>query len=362
MAYYHSKYGAGYKRKKRAKLNRLIFLILFIFILISGFAAYKLYQAIFDPNTWTADQKAEIITVPTGSNYDDLRKILYKNGLVVNRQSFEWLAERKKLPQSIKSGMYSVPHGMNNNDLINKLRAGLQTPTKLIFHNINTKEELAGSLSRQIEADSLSIIRMLNDSLYQASLGLDTATAVCLFIPNTYEFFWNTSAKQLFNRMESEYNKFWNKNRMALADSIGMSPSEVMTLASIVEKETNKNDEKARIAGVYLNRLKSGWRLQADPTLKFAMRNFGLRRILTAHLEYDSPYNTYLHTGIPPGPICLPSIKSIDAVLNAEKHNYFFFCAKADLSGYHEFSKTSAEHGANARKYHDALNRNRIYR
>ncbi len=362
MAYYHSKYGIGYKKKKRARTGRILFIILLLFIMGGAYAAYTLHQSIFAPNTWTPEGKKTSMYIPTNSSYEDLKSLLYTKGVIINRSTFEWLAERKKLPLSVKPGKYILASGMSNNDLINMLRAGLQSPTKVIINTVNTKEQLAGKIAAQLETDSTAIINLLNDSLRMAAINMDTANAIALFIPNTYEFFWNTNAEQLLNRMQSEYKKFWNNERSAKADSLGFSKNEIITIASIIEKETNKNDEKARIAGVYLNRLKSGWRLQADPTLKYAMRNFGLRRILTVHMDYESPYNTYKYTGLPPGPICLPSIKSINAVLDAEEHAYYFFCAKDDLSGYHNFAKNSAQHAINARNYHQALNRNKIYK
>jgi UPF0755 protein len=244
---------------------------------------------------------------------------------------------------------------MSNDKLINMLRLGEQFPVNVVFNNIRLKTEFAKKISLQLEADSAGIMQVLNDSSYQAGLGLDTETALTLFIPNTYEFFWNTDAMQFMERMRRENRIFWDGEREQKAEGIGMSKAEVVILASIVEKETNKNDEKATIAGVYLNRLKRGWLLQADPTLVYASGDFGLTRVLNVHKNIDSPYNTYKYGGLPPGPICIPSIASIDAVLNAEDHEYLFFCAKDDLSGYHVFARSITQHNRNARKYRRAI-------
>jgi UPF0755 protein len=255
----------------------------------------------------------------------------------------------------IKPGHYVLQEGMSNDALINMLRLGTQTPVQVIFNNIRTKEQLARVISKQIEADSSSLMAFLNDTAYLLALGLNNETALCLFIPNTYEFFWNTSARQFMDRMQREHDAFWAGNREEKARAIGLSQAEVITLASIVDKETNKNDEKAAIAGVYMNRLDRNWLLQADPTLVYASGDFGLTRVLNIHKEINSPYNTYMYAGLPPGPICIPSIASIDAVLNYEDHDYFFFCAKDDFSGYHVFAKSITQHNRNARRYHKAI-------
>jgi UPF0755 protein len=215
--------------------------------------------------------------------------------------------------------------------------------------------ELAERVSHQIEADSASLVSLLNDSAYLARAGLNMENALTLFIPNTYEFYWNTTAQQFMDRMKRENESFWTADRMMKASDAGLSKEEVIILASIVEKETNKNDEKARIAGVYKNRLDAGWRLQADPTLVYASGDFGLTRVLNIHKRIESPYNTYIHTGLPPGPICIPSIASIEAVLNYENHKFLFFCAKDDLSGYHVFAETVTQHNRNANNYRKAI-------
>jgi UPF0755 protein len=287
---------------------------------------------------------------------------LYDNNFIINRASFEWVAEKKGYADKVKPGRYELKEGMSNNALVNLLRSGKQSPVKLVFNKIRTKALFAGIISRQIEADSTKILELLNNKKFLSEFGLKPETAICLFIPNTYEFYWNTDAKAFVRRMHTEYEKFWTKNRREKARNLELSQEQVITMASIVEEETTKKDEKAKVAGVYYNRIHKGMRLQADPTVRFAVGNFEIKRILNKHLQIDSPYNTYQHSGLPPGPICIPTISSIDAVLNLEKHKYLYFCAKADFSGYHAFAKTLQEHNQNAAKYRKALNKNRIYR
>ncbi len=360
MAYYHSSYGS--RKKKNGKGKKIFFFFLLIIVLIAAAVGYLLYNIILKPNVWTPDNKAVSITIPTGSDYDDVKSILYSQGLIIHRQNFEWLAEKKKFADAVKPGRYLIDSTMSNNDLINLLRSGEQVPVQLIFNNIRDINKLAESVSKQIEADSLSIVQLLSDSTYLSLLGLKKETAGILFVPNTYEMYWNTSAEGFIKRMHSEYIKFWNGERTRLANELGLSITEVVTLASIVEKETNKNDEKPVIAGVYMNRLKAGWRLQADPTVIYAIGDYSIKRVLNIHKEFRSPYNTYQFSGLPPGPICIPSIASIDAVLNYDQNNYFFFCAKDDMSGYHVFAKTNRQHNANARKYQEALDKMGVFK
>ena len=238
----------------------------------------------------------------------------------------------------------------------------MQIPVKVTFNHLRTKEQLAGKISTQIEADSIAIINQLSDTTFLIETGLNNDNVSCLFIPNTYEFYWNTSATEFLNKMQKEYDKFWNNERLKKAATIGLTKFEVSALASIVEMESYKKEERPIIARLYLNRLKKGMKLQSDPTIIFAVGDFTIRRVLTKDLKIDSPYNTYLHKGLPPGPICLPSINAIDAVLNASKNDYLFMCAREDFSGYHNFAKTSKEHSKNARKYRRALNKRKIMR
>lgn len=360
-AYYHPRYKKG-KGRKRSRLHRIIINTLILLIIGAIGIGYLLYRIIYHPNVWVNVGETASVYIPTGSDFDDVKNEFYSQGLIVNRKNFEWLAGKKKYTANVKPGHYIIENGMSNDKLINMLRSGGQAPVKLIFNNIVTREQLAGRISEQLEADSAEITRLLNDSAFLSAYDVTPELATLLFIPNTYEFYWTTDAREFIKRMHQEYRSFWNTNRRAMADSINMSIPEVITLASIVEKETVKNDEKAVIAGVYMNRLDRGWRLQADPTLIFALKDFSIKRVLNEHKTIDSPYNTYKYGGLPPGPICIPSISSIDAVLNYDKNDYLFFCAKEDLSGYHSFAKTNRQHSRNARKYQEALNELKIFK
>ena len=355
MAYYHSKYAKTQRKKSSSRFKKIILWSLFILIILAGSAGYYLYKVITEPNTWTPEGKPVSVYIPTGSDFGDLKRILYENGLIIHRKNFEWLAEKKQLVNSVKPGRYIVKNGLSNLELVNMFRAGEQVPVKVIFNNVRDIYQLAGKVGKQIEADSAGIINLLTDSVYLSKMGLKPVYAGVIFIPNTYEFWWNTDANGFIQRMYKEYENFWNPERMKKAEELGMTREEIITLASIVEKETNKNDEKPKIAGVYINRLKKGWRLQADPTLIYALGDYSITRVLNKHKLVDSPYNTYQHLGLPPGPICIPSISSIDAVLNYDKSNYFYFCAKDDFSGYHVFAKTNRQHQVNAKKYQKAL-------
>ena len=354
MTYYHTKY-AQTRKKKRPVWIKIIYILLIILILSAGVTGYVLYGFIYKSNVWTSGEKTKSVYISTDADFDEVKTILYGQGIIINRNSFEWLAKKKKYPKLIKAGRFVIREGMNNDELINMLRLGEQSPIDVTFNNIRTKQQLAQRVAVQIEGDSSSLIAILNDSVYLGKAGLTTETALTMIIPNTYEFYWNTSAMQFMDRMQREYNDFWTESQKAKASEIGLSKAEVSILASIVEKETNKNDEKANIAGVYINRLKANWLLQADPTLVYASGDFGLTRVLNIHKEIESPYNTYKYPGLPPGPICIPSIASIESVLNYEKHAYLFFCAKDDLSGYHAFAKTITQHNRNARQYRRAI-------
>lgn len=265
------------------------------------------------------------------------------------------LAEYKKLDKKYKPGRYRITANMSNNALVNMFAGGRQIPVKITFNNIRTRKELAERVGEQLECGKDSLLNLLNDEKTAEKYGLNKDNFLVLFIPNTYEFYWNTSANQFVSRMHSEWKNFWTADRLKKAKSIGLTPAEVSVLASIVKGETNKSNEMDEIAGVYINRLKKGWKLQADPTVIFGIGDFTITRVLKKHLEYDSPYNTYIHEGLPPGPIILPDATVIDKVLNYSHHDYMYFCAKEDFSGYHNFAVTSSQHSANARKYQQAL-------
>ncbi len=360
MEYYHSKFGIAQKKKKPF-LKIAIWLVVLVLFVSAG-SGYFLYQIVYKPNVWTPDGKDVSIYIPTKSNFDDVKQLLFERGLIIHRNNFIWWAEIKNYPELIKSGHYIIKNNISNDDLVKLLRSGNQVPVKVIFNNIRDVYQLAGVVSKQIEADSISIINKLTSSKTLNVMNLTPETISTIFIPDTYEFYWNTDANGFVQRMYEEYIGFWNASRTNKAKQLNMNIAEVVTLASIVEKESNKNSEKPMIAGVYINRLDNGWRLQADPTLIYALNDYTIKRVLTVHTELDSPYNTYKYRGLPPGPICIPSISSIDAVLNNTNDGYFYFCAKDDMSGYHVFARSNAQHNKNARKYQKALNKLKIYK
>ncbi len=340
---------------RNKKLYIHIFLA-FIFITVALFIA--LYVIFFKPNVHLPSQKKYIyIYIPTGSSFDQMMDTLVANDILINKQTF-LLAARAKRFQRPRPGRYKIMPGFDNNHLINILRAGLQSPVMLTFNNIRTKEQLAGRISHYLEADSLSILQLLNDDNYLKQFGFNSQDALAMFIPNTYQFFWNTDADGFIRRMYREYRKFWTSDRLQKAQDIGLTPKQVIILASIVQAEQMKYpDERPRIAGLYINRLRRGIPLQSDPTLIYAWKDFSIRRVYNYHKNIDSPYNTYKYKGLPPGPILTPDITSIDAVLNYEHHDYLYMVARADLSGYHHFSRTLSEHNYYARQYQRALNR-----
>jgi UPF0755 protein len=347
---------------KNSIVKKAVIIALMAILPLLAIKGYFIYRKINAPNVNLNGLESDFIYIPTGANYLDVTNILYAKGVIINRTSFEWLAEQKGYPNNIKAGKYKLKANMSNNQLINKLQSGRQEPVNLVFNKIRTKERFAGIIARQIEADSVTLLKLLYNNVYLKQFNVNSETAMSLFVPNTYQFYWNTSSEQFFERMFTEYQRFWKGKRSEVLVETGLTQAEVVVMASIVEEETNKDDEKATIAGVYINRLRIGMRLQADPTVRYAIGDFGVKRILKKHLEVDSPYNTYKYAGLPPGPICLPNISSIDAVLNYEHHNYLYFCAKSDFSGYHAFAATLNEHNKNAEAYRKALNRNRIFK
>ncbi len=332
--------------------------IIFLTLLVISFIGLRYYKRIYNSNSSTDGY----LYIPSGADFDDVIDILKKDSLLLDVRSFEWLALKKNYQNHVYAGRYKISNGINNNDLINKLRSGYQDPVKVIFNSVRTREQLAAKISKQIEADSLSLLELFNKDSIIKSYGLKPETFTCIFLPNTYEFWWNTSAKAFVDRMYSEYKKFWNDDRMEKAKRLNLTPEEVTTLASIVDEETYYNSEMPRVAGLYINRLRKRIHLQADPTLKFALGDFTIKRVLNVHKQIDSPYNTYKRYGLPPGPISIPSIAAIDAVLNYESHDYLYMCAKSDFSGYHNFAKTLSQHNINARNYQRALNKERIWR
>lgn len=278
---------------------------------------------------------------------------LKSQGILSSTGLVSLLAERTDYASHVRPGRYKISRGMSQLTVFRLLRNGRQEPVKLVINKLRTPEDFARFAGKQIEADSAQIMAFMRNPDSVSKFGLNTDNIMTLVIPDTYQFFWNTSASGFFRRLDREHERFWSRERLDKAAALGLRPEEVYVLASIVEEETNRHDEKPRIASVYLNRMKKGMNLGADPTVKFALRDFGLKRILFKHIDASaaSPYNTYRHQGLPPGPICTPSVKTIDAVLAAEQNDYLFFCARPDFSGYHAFAATDKEHMQNARAY-----------
>ncbi len=345
--------------KSRPVKNSNLKVAIFVALLLFTCFSYYFYQIFQTANVDTKGREM-YVRIPTGATYEQAMDSIESKGVIIDRLSFRFMGRLMDYDELVKPGFYEIPDDASNYYFIRKLRAGEQVPVKVTFHNIRLKKDLANKLAEYIEADGEEIYALLNDQEYVNSLGFDTTTIMSMFIPNTYEVYWTSTPKELLSRLNKEYQKFWTPERDAKAKALGLSRAEVSTLASIVEAETQQNPEKARIAGVYLNRLKKNHPLEADPTLVFAAQDFTIKRVLNKHKETDSPYNTYRYAGLPPGPINVPSIASLNAVLNYEKHDYFYFCAREDFSGYHNFAVTLNEHLRNARIYHQALNKARI--
>jgi UPF0755 protein len=332
-------------------------------VAVAGFS-YYIYQTIFGPNTSFSEAEKEVF-IKTNDTYRD---VYYKlKPLLKNPDGFHKVANKKKYSTNVKPGRYILTKGMNNNELVNTLRSK-NLPVQVSFNNQDFPSLLAGRIAEQIEADSLSLLKAITDSDFLKEKNLSEATQLNIYLPNTYEMYWNTSAEEFRERMWKEYNTYWNDSRKQKAEKIGLTPNQVISLAAIVQKETAKVDERPKVAGVYLNRLKRGMKLQADPTVIYALKktqnNFDtiIKRVLFKDLKIDSPYNTYLNTGLPPGPIAMPDLTSIDAVLNAQNHNYYYFVADLERVGYHKFAKNLAEHNRNAAEYRKWMNKQRVYR
>ena len=338
-------------------MDMMPFILIGITLIILLWASGRFFYKVLSPATNLNGKKDCYLYIPTGASLFTVIDSITVNKCFISKENFIWLAKRKQYDKHIIPGRYRIKHKMSNNSLVNLLRSGHQEPLRITIHNVRTPRELAGKLGKKFEQDSIQFIRLFNNPYFLARFGVSPTTLFVLFIPNTYDLFWNTSGELLLEKMGKEYQRFWSVQRRQQVDSLKLTIVEVVTLASIVEKESNKDDEKPIVASVYLNRLKKKMLLQADPTVIFAWQNFSIRRVLKKHTEIISPYNTYINSGLPPGPICLPSIASIEAVLGAKSHNYLYFCAKEELSGYHNFATTLDEHNRNARKYQAALNK-----
>ncbi|WP_297329504.1 endolytic transglycosylase MltG [uncultured Bacteroides sp.] len=343
--------------KKTKKILLGIFaLLLLIGISSAGALYYYLFAPQFHP------EKITYIYIDRDDTADSLYNQVKSKGHPKHFTGFLWMAKFRKLPLNIHTGRYAIRPGDNVYHVFNRLYRGYQEPMNLTIASVRTIDRLARSVGNQLMIDSAEIAQKMNDSVFQQKLGYKKETMACLFIPETYQVYWDMSVEAFFDRMQKEHQKFWNRERLDKATAIGMTPEEICTLASIVEEETNNNPEKPMVAGLYLNRLHKDMALQADPTIKFALQDFGLRRITNAHLTIDSPYNTYQNLGLPPGPIRVPSPIGLDAVLNYTKHDYLYMCAKEDFSGTHNFASNYSDHMKNARKYWNALNERKIFK
>ncbi len=344
------------KKAPKSGKRRILSLALLLLIAIGGYVGFKYYRNYFGGNTTQTVTDKTYLYVRTGYTYADVLVELREKDFLKSVDAFDKVAKERGYDEKIHPGRYRIKPGMSNLDIVRMLMGGKQEPVNVTFKSIRLKHDLAGRIGKVLEADSLRLETLLgDDDFWKTNYGLTSENCLVLFLPDTYEMWWNTDAEEFIAKMAKEYKKFWTDERKALAKAAGLSQSEVSILASIVEKESNMSDERPTIAGVYINRLNKGIKLQADPTVVYALGDFTIKRVLSADLQVNSPYNTYKYAGLPPGPICLPSKNAIDAVLNYKKHNYIYFCAKEDFSGYHNFAATYTEHLKNAAKFQKAL-------
>lgn len=338
--------------------KRLLLIIPITILLVGAACAATIYHYLFSPVVKSSETSYIYI-----NEKDSLKSIMQKikaEGKTKDLKGFEWMASYYDYGQHIKTGRYAIHPQESSVQLYRRLSRGQQAPVNLIVPSTRTLDRLVQSVSKQLMLDSIDIATPLADSAFCAKLGYTLQNISCLFIPNTYQVYWNISPEGFFKRMQKENKNFWNEKRMKEAKEIGFTPEEIITIASIVEEETANNQEKPVIAGLYINRLRKGMLLQADPTVKYAMQNFTLKRILNVHLETDSPYNTYKYAGLPPGPIRIPSITGIESVLHYSRHTYLYMCAKEDFSGTHNFTSSLSQHLLNAQRYQRELNKRRI--
>jgi UPF0755 protein len=334
------------------KLKKIAVILSVVLVTAASVYGYIIYRNIFADNTHFNEKKV-FVYIPTDANFDQVTTIMAP--FIKNMERFKMVAAKKSYVTNVKPGKFLLKNGMNSNDIVNALRQNV--PVHLAFNNQERLEDFAGRISTQIEADSLSLLNAFRDKKFLEENGFTEDNVLSMFIPNSYEFFWNSNAIKFRDRMAKEYRKFWTPERIAKAEKQNLTPIQVSILASIVHKETVKKEERPKVAGVYLNRLNSGMKLEADPTVIYAVKKNSddfkqvIKRVLNKDLLTDSPYNTYLYKGLPPGPIAMPDITAIDAVLNPEKHNYIYFCASVTNFGYHEFAVTPAQHEMNRQKY-----------
>lgn len=332
-------------------MKRIVGILLLVFLIGGLYVGWQ----VLGPQVNNPEK--EFLYVPTGARYTQLKDSLLNNGFIESAFWFEKVANYAKLPKNIKPGKYLIKDGESIYHLVRKLRIGNQEPVDLVINKVRTKEDLAARIAQSLELDSLQAIQFLNDPKALKQYNVDTQTVLTVVLPNTYRYFWTADMQDIFDKLYKNHQKFWDEERRAKAARLQLTPKEVYIMASIVEEETNKQSDKGKIASVYINRLQRGMPLQADPTVKYALGNFGLTRLLHKHLEVASPYNTYRNPGLPPGPICTPSRKTIEAVLNAPETDYLYFVAKPDFSGYSNFAVNYREHQDYARAYRQALDK-----
>lgn len=345
-------------------IKKLLIAASIIGLVVLGATSIYIYSVIFSPNT-SFESETQSVFISTGSELQQVVDQLHP--FLEDTDDFITVAQKKGYSLNVKPGHFVLQKGMNNNEIINTLRS-TNVPVQVSFNNQHRLEDLAGRVAAQIEADSLEILEAITSKEFLDSKSVSLSESLKFYIPNTYEFYWNTSGAEFRDRMLRYYDEFWNKQRLTKASKINLSPTQVMSLAAIVQKETAMVEERPKVAGVYLNRLKRGIKLQADPTVIFAIQQKNkdfdtpIKRVLYKDLELDSPYNTYKYAGVPPGLIAMPDVSSIDAVLNAQSHEYLYFAANPEEPGYHTFAKTLSQHNRNARVYQNWVNKQKIYR
>jgi UPF0755 protein len=344
---------------KKKNTGKIILALAVVILVVGAYFSLQQYKIYFSPNV---NAGGKYLYIKTGSSMDSLYKEIKTKNLLKDVGTFSQAAVKMDLSAHLKPGRYKLTRGTTNRALINMIKAGNQEPVKLKFHNIRKKEDFAGYLAKNLESDSSSFSKVLDSAALIEKYGFTPENSYTMYIPNTYEMYWTTTPVEFFDRMQKEYDKFWTAARKQKAVALNLSPQQVTVLASIVDGEALYDKEMPIIAGLYLNRLNKGILLQADPTVIFANNDFTVKRVTNALLRVDSKYNTYKYAGLPPGPIMMPSINAIDAVLSPNKNNYIYMCAKEDFSGYHAFAETKAQHEINANKYRAALNKRNIFK
>jgi UPF0755 protein len=347
------------KKSPSGLFKKFIIALVIIGVILLAFTGVNYYYKYFGPNV---TGKQQYLYIHTGATYTDVIKTIQEQDMVKDTVTFNWAANNMNYAHRVKPGRYRLKAGMSNRALINMLASGTQQPVALEFHGLRQKEQFAGFVAKKIEPDSASIINLLDSASYVAKYGFTTDNVYTMFMPNSYQLYWNTSPDKFFKKMYANYEKFWTPERKQKATALNLTPQEVSVLASIVDAEALHDNEMPAVAGLYLNRLKKGMKLEADPTVIFALNDFTIKRVLNRYLSYNSPYNTYLHTGLPPGPIMMPSVNAVKAVLDPQKNDYLYMCAKADFSGYHAFATNVADHLVNAHKFQQMLNERNIKR